>query len=210
MIITLKYSKTEVTTIEMDAYFLSATILFKDIYQNSKEIKNIVMEKTPVLYVGCRYVGIYRLISARLNKLGKSLTFEEYDKIADEGGLLGDAWVDGTNSNPIYDVIDVGKLVKKINKKLGVKLKYEIIRKYNQKTKDRINWLLNNGIGLVVKMDNPYSPNYKNHFVNIDGYVLNYRDDELYLKMKETYKSTRGYDGYYIKWNSPDYYEVIV
>jgi hypothetical protein len=191
-----------------------------EIYQNSPEIKNLDLEpnvpypSTFNLY-GCRFVTISRIILYLLKnkyKVNYVPTIKELDDLADEGGMLKDAWMDGSKDKPIFNVLFVPELLKKIEKKFGYKLlQYTIIdnKSYTEEIKESLIQLLKDNTPFGVRLPQLYSKNINDlHFVNIDAVV--YNDKECYLRMKETFKGYDGYDKFFIPWDYPNYYEIII
>lgn len=190
-----------------------------DIFQDSNEIAFIKMEnsapsRSAYIDYGCRFVDIYRLILHKLElRYGikqSQFTIVDMDTLADLGGEAYDCWLDGyySNGQPFYNILNAEKLVEKINKKFGVNLLYERLDsvKFNHNTRSYlINYFLQN-IAFGIKMPNLVMEG--DHFVNVDKII--YNNNECYFRMKETYKNYNGYDGFWINWDYPKNYEIIL
>ena len=204
MKIKLKNSKTDIKEIEVKNSIIELKTLLEDEYQNSSDIKNVIMENDTYGNVGCRAISAYRSSNQQMKS---NISMKEFDELADEGGMKLDSWVDDYK-NPIYNVLAIWSLVDKINKKYNVNLGYRLIQKpLADITKQ---WLVNcilNNVPLTIKMKSLAYEN-SSHFVGVDG-VIKENDGNIYFKMKETYSGYNGYDGYYIDVNTPAYYEIV-
>jgi hypothetical protein len=180
-----------------------------NIYQNDKDIKNIIMENhdknnnngRTIGEVGCRFIAGARSIIKH-----SFLTIKELDNLADEGDWKTDSWVDG-GKTMVANVINFSTLITKVNERLNSKLKYDIYKNYDSYFKQLLIDKLNNCDSPSIKMPH-LSINGWDHFINVDGYLLT-KNDELFIRMKDTYKEYDGYDGYYCLWTDPKYYEFI-
>jgi hypothetical protein len=204
MKIKLKNSKTDVKEIEVKNEIILLKTSLEDEYQNSLDIKNVVMENDTYGNVGCRAISAYRSSNQQMKS---NISMKEFDELADEGGMKLDSWVDDYK-NPIYNVLAIWSLVDKINKKYNVNLGYKLIQK--SFTDIAKQWLYNciiNDVSLIIKMKNLVYEN-SSHFVNVDG-VIKEDDGKIYFRMKESYDNYDGYDGYFVDINVPAYYEII-
>jgi len=181
------------------------------IYQNDEDIKDIVMEAASknnnndktIGEVGCRYIAGIREIM----KYIPNITVKEIDDMADEGAWKEDCWLDSNGIGIKANIIDFSRLIKKLNIKYNVNLKYLWFNTYTNRNKDKLIRFLRNNVCPIIKMPNLV---YKNadHFINAIGYI----EDTLgkvYLKMGETYNNYNGYDNYYIDWEDVKSYEFI-
>jgi len=170
-------------------------------------MENSAPDKSLYSQYGCRFTGISRSIIYELNKQNiKDLTILKLDELADSGGEKFDAWKDGyyPNGTPFYDILDGQVLVNKVNKLYKTNLKYNLLtQKFGMIS---LVEYIQNDHPITIKMKQLYSKG--DHFVNVTAAIIN--DNELYFKMKETYNNYNGYDGFWINWNYPLTYEVII
>lgn len=179
-------------------------------YQNKGAISNTIMESKRYHDYGCRAIAIFRMTNHVLKQkkiIRNFVSMVTFDKIADEGGLINDCWVDD-QENPVYNVLSAYRFIDRINKKYNSDLKYKLIMKKDcEKEKKFLIDKLNNNIPLSVRMKNLSHEGYS-HFVNITGYAQS-KNDYYFFKMKETFYRYDGYDEKYIPFAYPNYYEII-
>lgn len=213
--ITLKHDKDTIKKMKIKGheYFLKNPI--QEIYQNDPDIKNIIMENTATNKLsygqaGCRFIMGVRMINYQLNKRGiATLSAKKLDEIVDSEGWKNDAWMDGYYSKgvPIENVIDFSVLVKKINKLFDTDLQYEFITLEQISVLKVMQYFIDDN-PLGIKMKNLVSEKFTSHFINIDSVFITEKE-QIYFRMKETYKNYNGYDSFYVECHIPGYYEII-
>jgi hypothetical protein len=174
-----------------------------ELYQNSIDIANIIMQRSKVISAGCREVGMYRCLihvinyQYRVELKIKDFLFKEFDSI-----------IDNNNGWTSIDVFNVFKFLSALQKRLNnYALGYEVFTNasYKGTTKILIKMLLDSNIPLTIRM--PSLVESGNHFINAVGYIET--SDKLYIKMKETYTGYNGYDNCFVEWNYPTGYEYF-
>ena len=205
MYITIKNNKAKSYKLKLNNKPIFLLTELQEIYQNSPIIANIDMEISDYKLYGCRVTALHRSINLLLHKhIGRELSIIETDKILDAGGEMNDAWIDNLN-NPIYDIVDAPELINRINNRFNVNFEYKKIDISNKFLKEVIKNIIKKNSSPVIKMKAIYGKG--SHFINIDGFVE--QDKIIYLRIKETYQNYNGYDKLWVKWDIPQYYEII-
>jgi hypothetical protein len=161
-------------------------IILEEIYQNSPEIANILMQTDAYKLFGCRVTGFFRCVKNELkNKdIPNTLTMKMFDTLLDKIMNGSSAW-----TGKISDIMNGQIATDRINGLYKTELKYNYL---NNLSVIQAKQLIDNNHAITIKMPSLVSGD---HYINICGYVVT-KNNGIFFKQKDTYSNTATYNGY--------------